>query len=538
MSKYVFVVGGVMSSVGKGIAAASLGLILQSKGYKITILKADPYINVDAGTMNPVEHGEVFVTTDGDETDQDMGNYERFLNQTITSANYMTTGRIYQSVINKERNLEYKGKCVEVIPHIPMEIIDRIKKASEINDAEITLIEIGGTVGEYQNALFLEAIRMLKQTNPDDVAVIMVSYLPIPAKVGEMKTKPTQTAVRSLNAVGIQPDFILGRARVPMDEPRKEKLAMFCNIPKENAISAPDIDHIHEIPLNFEKENFGNKVLKVLNLEERESHLSEWENLLEKINNTEKTVKIGMVGKYFDTGDFTLTDSYVSVIDAIKHACWAHKAKPEFTWINSEKYETNPEQLEELKHLDGVVVPGGFGSRGIEGKILTSKFCRENKIPYFGLCYGMQIAVIDFARNVADLEDANSEEMVVDCKHPVIHIMSEQKDYLKQKKYGGSMRLGSYPCNVKKETLTYESYGKELINERHRHRYEFNNEYRSLLKEKGLILSGLSPDNKLVEIIEIPDHPFFVGTQFHPEFKSRPLKPHPLFMKFIEKSIK
>ena len=537
MSKYVFVVGGVMSSVGKGIATASLGLILQGKNYKVTILKADPYINVDAGTMNPVEHGEVFVTTDGDETDQDMGNYERFLNQTMTSANYMTTGRVYQSVINKERNLEYKGKCVEVIPHIPMEIIDRIKKAAEINDAEVTLIEIGGTVGEYQNALFLEAIRMLKQTNPDDVAVIMVSYLPIPAKVGEMKTKPTQTAVRSLNAVGIQPDFILGRARVPMDEPRKEKLAMFCNIPKENAISAPDVEHIHDIPLNFEKENFGNKVLKVLNLEERPSDLSEWEKLLSTINNLEKTVKIGMVGKYFDTGSFILTDSYVSVIDAIKHACWHHNVKPEFEWINSEIFESDPAQLEKLKRLDGIVVPGGFGSRGIEGKILTSKFCRENNIPYLGLCYGMQIAVIDYARNVAGLKNANSEEIDKETKHPVIHIMSEQKEFLKQKNYGGSMRLGSYPCMIRKETVSAEAYGKELIHERHRHRYEFNNEYRKILKEKGLCLSGLSPDDKLVEIIELPEHKFFVGVQFHPEFKSRPLKAHPLFMKFIEKSL-
>src|SRR6056297_534 len=334
MSKYVFVVGGVMSSVGKGIATASLGLICQSKGYKVTILKADPYINVDAGTMNPVEHGEVFVTSDGDETDQDMGNYERFLNQTITSANYMTTGRVYQSVINKERNLEYKGKCVEVIPHIPMEIIHRIKNAAEINDADITLIEIGGTVGEYQNSLFLEAIRMLKQKQREDVSIIMVSYLPIPPKVGEMKTKPTPTAVRSLNSIGIQPDFILGRARVPMDDPRKEKIAMFCNIPKENAVSAPDVDHIYEIPINFEKEDFGNKVLKSLNLQEKETDLSEWETLLNKINNLNKTIKIGMVGKYFDTGSFILTDSYVSVIDAIKHACWKHNVKPEFEWIN------------------------------------------------------------------------------------------------------------------------------------------------------------------------------------------------------------
>jgi len=535
--KYIFVVGGVMSSVGKGIATASIGLIMQSKGYKVTILKADPYINVDAGTMNPVEHGEVFVTTDGDETDQDMGNYERFLNLTLTSTNYMTTGRVYLNVINKERNLEYKGKCVEVIPHIPMEIIDRIRKASEINDADITLIEIGGTVGEYQNALFLEAIRMLKQSQPKDVCVMMVSYLPIPAMVGEMKTKPTQTAVRALNSVGIQPDFILGRARVPMDAPRKEKLAMFCNIPADHAISAPDIEFVHEVPINFEKENLGNKILETLHLEEKESHLQEWEKLVNTIKTVDKTVKIGVVGKYFETGDFVLADSYVSVIEAIKHACWKNNVKAELDWINSEEFEKNPESIKKLDNYQGVVVPGGFGSRGIEGKILTAKYCREHNIPYFGLCYGMQIAVIDYARHVAGLDKANSEEIDPQTPHPVIHIMPEQKEYIKQKQYGGSMRLGSYPCVLRKDTISFQCYNEELIHERHRHRYEFNNSYRKLLKDKGLDLAGMSPDDKLVEIIEVPNHPFFVGTQFHPEFKSRPLQPHPLFVKFIEKSL-
>lgn len=536
-SKYIFVVGGVMSGVGKGVACASIGKVLQSKGYKVTAIKIDPYINVDAGTMNPTEHGEVFVTDDGDETDQDLGNYERFLDLNILSANYMTTGRVYQSVIQRERNLEYEGKCVEVVPHVPEEVISRIKKAAEIAGADFTIVEVGGTVGEYQNILFLEAIRLLKNERSDDVMVVMVSYLPIPLKIGEMKTKPTQTAVRTLNSAGIFPDFILCRSSEPLDDIRKQKLATFCNIPKENAISAPDVNNIYEIPLNFDKEGLGKKILAKFNLEPRGDELGEWQDLIDKISKLDKKVKIGIAGKYFAVGDFTLSDAYISVIEAIKHASWHNNCLPELTWLNTEEYEQNPQKIKELDNFDGIIVPGGFGSRGIEGKIMVIKYCRENNIPYLGLCYGMQCAVIEFARNVCGLEDVNSEEINPNCKNPIIHIMEEQKKKLEEKDMGGSMRLGAYPCELLPESKSRQAYGVKEISERHRHRYEFNNAYRDIMTEKGMMLAGHSPDRTLVEIIEIPGHKFFIGTQFHPEFKSRPLRPHPLFREFIKAAI-
>jgi len=536
-SKFIFVAGGVMSGVGKGVACASIGKILQSKGYKVTAIKIDPYINVDAGTMNPTEHGEVFVTDDGDETDQDIGNYERFLEQDILSTNYMTTGRVYQSVIQRERNLEYGGKCVEVVPHVPEEVINRIKKAAELAKADFTIVEIGGTVGEYQNILFLEAARMMRTKTPDDVIVILVSYFPIPSKIGEMKTKPTQYAVRTLNSAGIFPDFILCRAEVPLDEVRKEKLATFCNIPKENAISAPDVDTIYEIPINFEKEELGDKILAKFNLKPKGKDLKEWQELVATIKKTKEKVNIGIVGKYFATGDFTLADSYISVIEAIKHAAWLNGRQPVLCWINSEEFEKDSNKLAELKKYDGIIVPGGFGSRGVEGKISAIKYCRENNIPYLGLCYGMQLATIEFARNVAGLAKANTTEIDSQTPYPVIHTMADQVSKIKEKKMGGTMRLGAYPCVLAKDSICYKAYGQKEISERHRHRYEFNNEYRKLLEEKGLRIAGTSPDNKLVEIIEVPNHKFFVGTQFHPEFKSRPLKPHPLFREFIKAAI-
>ena len=541
--KYIFVVGGVMSSVGKGIATASIGTILKSKGYRVTAIKADPYINVDAGTMNPTEHGEVFVTKDGDECDQDIGNYERFLDEDITKINYMTTGRIYQSVINQERNLEYKGKCVEVVPHIPKEIISRIKKASKCANADITIIEIGGTIGEYQNLLFLEAARMMKRENPADVIFMLVSYLPIPSKVGEMKTKPTQSASRELNSCGIQTDFILCRSERPIDDKRREKLATFCSIKPENAISAPDVDLIYEIPINFEKENLAEKILHSLNLKPKKTDLVEWRKIVKKINRVKQKVNIGIVGKYFNTGDFVLADSYISVIEAVKHAAWAQNIEPSLTWLSSKKYEENKKNLVELKKYDGIIIPGGFGSRGIEGKIAATKYCRENKIPFFGLCYGMQIAVIEFARNVCGLKNANSEEMNIKTPHPVIHIMPDQKIKLDKKDYGGSMRLGSYKCELTKDSKSQKAYmsvknsisGKPpTISERHRHRYEFNNAYKDKFIKKGMIITGTNPEKNLVEIIEIKNHPFFVGVQFHPEFQSRPARPHPLFMEFIK----
>jgi len=476
--KFIFVAGGVMSGVGKGVASASIGKVLQSKGYKVTAIKIDPYINVDAGTMNPTEHGEVFVTDDGDETDQDIGNYERFLDQNILSTNYMTTGRVYQSVIQRERNLEYGGKCVEVVPHVPEEVINRIKKAAEIAEADFTIVEIGGTVGEYQNILFLEAVRILQTKEPENVMVVMVSFLPIPSKIGEMKTKPTQYAVRTLNSAGIFPDFILCRSAEPLDDVRKQKLATFCNIPKENAISAPDVDIIYEIPVNFDNEGLGDKILEKFGLESKGKDLHEWRSLIDKIKTLDKKVKIGIAGKYFATGQFTLSDSYISVIEAIKHACWFNNVKPELTWLDTEEYEKNPEKIKELDDFDGIIVPGGFGSRGIEGKIMAIKYCRENNIPFLGLCYGMQCAVMEFARNVCGLADANSEEINPETKNPVIHIMEEQKKKVAEKDMGGTMRLGAYPCVLDEKSISFKAYGTREISERHRHRYEFNNAYR------------------------------------------------------------
>lgn len=536
VKKYVFVVGGVMSSVGKGVVSASIACLLQAKGYRVTVMKADPYINVDAGTMNPTEHGEVFVTEDGDETDQDLGNYERFLNQNITSVNYMTTGRVYQSVIQKERNLEYGGKCVEVVPHIPEEIIRRIEKATKDSNSEITVVEIGGTVGEYQNILFLEAARMMKMASPNDVAFVLVSYLPIPACVGEMKTKPTQYAARTLNSAGIQTDFIICRSEIEIDVPRRNKLATFCAIDGENAISAPDLKQIYEEPILFDKQKLGEKILKTLQIKPKtkKSDIKEWSAVMEKAKGAKRDVKIAIVGKYFGTGNFTLSDAYISVIESAKIASWHQNLRPVFSWVNSEEFEKDPEKIKSLKNYDGIIVPGGFGSRGIEGIVMTAEYARKNKIPYFGLCYGMQIATIEFARNVAGLKKANTEEIDPKTPHPVIHIMRDQKEKLKKKDFGGSMRLGAYECTLQDGTIARKAYGEKIIFERHRHRYEFNNDYREQFKKLGLVISGINPQNDLVEIIELKNHPFFVGVQFHPEFKTRFLHPHPLFAKFIE----
>ncbi len=533
MARYIFVAGGVMSGIGKGVAVASIGRILKSKGFRATAVKIDPYINVDAGTMNPIEHGEIFVTDDGDECDQDVGNYERFLDEDLSRVNYMTTGRVYETVVHRERNLEYGGRCVEVVPDIPNEVISRINKAAKETKADFVLIEIGGTVGEYQNLLFLEAARMLRLQKPKDVVFILVTYLPIPEMIGEMKTKPTQTAVRLLNEAGIQPDIILGRSRVPLDEPRKRKISVFCNVAKENVISAPDIESIYEIPVNFEKENLGSRILKKFGMKTRKHNLKDWQRLVKTIKTAKKPVKIGMVGKYFETGKFTLADSYISVIEAIKHAAWFYKRKPEIYWLGAEDYEKDPKKLKELKKYDGIIVPGGFGSRGVEGKIKAIEFCRKQKIPYLGLCLGMQLAVVEFARNVCKLKGANSTEFVPDCKYPVIDVMPEQKNLLKEKKYGGTMRLGAYKCQIRPKTASFRVYGRSNVSERHRHRYELNNEFRETLRAKGMVMAGTNPEKDLVEIIEIPKHPFFVATQFHPEFKSRPLRPHPLFREFI-----
>ncbi len=531
-TKYIFIMGGVMSGLGKGIAVASIGKILQSKGYRVSAIKIDPYINVDAGTMNPKEHGEVFVTEDGLETDQDIGNYERFLGENIYSSNYMTTGSVYQTVIQKERNLEYKGRCVEVVPDIPNEVISRIEKAVKKTKAEIMLIEVGGTIGEYQNMLFLEAARMMHLKNPKDILFIMLSYLPIPNMVGEMKTKPTQHAVRILNSTGIQPDFILARSEVSLDNVRKRKISIFCNINKEDVISAPDVDNIYKIPLNFEKDKLGLKILKKLGLKPKKKNLQKWSRAVKIMSQKNKIVKIGLVGKYFAIGKFTLADSYISVIEAIKHGCWINKCQPEFYWINTNEIKKKGTNI--LKKLDGVIVPQGWGSRGSEEMIKTIEFCRKNKKPFLGLCYGMQMTVIEFARNVCGLKQANSEEVNPKSPDLVIHIMPEQQELLAKKQYGGTIRLGAWPCKLKQGTKIYQIYKQEKIFERHRHRYEFNNKYRELLEKKGLTVCGTSPDKKLVESVEITDHPFFIATQFHPEYKSRFLDPHPLFKAFIK----
>lgn len=538
MPKYIFVTGGVISGIGKGITTASIARVLLNRGYKVTCIKCDMYVNVDAGTMNPTEHGEVFVTEDGMETDQDIGHYERFLNTNLSSANYTTTGQVYQSVIQRERNLEYQGACVEVVPHIPEEIIRRIKEAGRKSRAEIVIVEIGGTVGEYQNILFLEADRIMKVARPKDVINVHVSYLPIPKSLGEQKTKPVQYSVRTLNSAGIQPEFIIGRSQKALDQKRIKKISIFCSVPETNVISNPDVNSIYKIPVLFEEQKLGRKILHALGLKTKKLKTKEWENLVKIIKKVKDKVNIGIVGKYFTTGKFTLEDSYVSVIEAIKHAAWHHNLKPKIQWIDCEKYEKDKKNLEELKEFDGVIVPGGYGERGVEGKILAIRYLRENKIPFFGLCYGMQLACIEFARNVCGIIDAHTTEIRPKTKNPIIHIMPRQKKYLLKHQYGGTMRLGAWPCKLKKDSLSFLAYKKRRVLERHRHRYEFNNKYRERFIRYGLRFTGVTPDNELIEIIELENHPWFVGVQFHPEFKSRPLHPHPLYKDFIKACIK
>lgn len=537
-SKFIFVVGGVLSGVGKGVTTASLGAIFKAKGLLVTALKADPYVNLDAGTMNPIEHGEVFVTDDGDETDQDMGNYERFLDVDLSSNDYMTTGRVYQTVIDNERAMKYKGRCVQVVPHIPEEIIRRIKTAAVAHKADITIIEVGGTVGEYENILFLEAARMMKLENPASVAFVLVSYLPTPSHLGEMKTKPTQHAARALNSTGINADVIIARGTHELDQPRLEKLAVFCGVKPEHCISAPDVSSIYQIPKVLESQQLGNKLLKILGLKPRVTNLKPWMDFVNKIDHSKKEVKVAVVGKYFATGDFTLADSYHSVIEAIKHAAWFHNYKPVLTWIDSEDFERDPKAVKKLAAYDGLIVPGGFGTRGIEGIITAIKYARESKLPYLGICYGMQLASIEFARNVLGKKQAHTVEVNPKTPDPIIHINPTQAKNVSTNRYGGTMRLGAYDCVLKKGSKTRAAYGQDLVSERHRHRYEFNNDYRELMDKAGLEVVGLNPETNLVEMIELKNHPYFVGTQSHPEFKSRPMRPHPLFREFIKAAIK
>ncbi len=537
MAKYIFVCGGVISGVGKGITTSSIALLLQSSGYRVSAIKIDPYINVDAGTIRPTEHGEVFVTDDGMETDQDIGNYERFLSHDILGTNYMTTGSVYLTVIQRERNLEYDGNTVEVVPHIPQEIIRRIEYVAHATQSDFVLIEIGGTVGEYQNLIFLEAARMMRMRTPQDVLFVLVSYLPVPPKIGEMKTKPTQLAARMLNEAGIQADLIVCRSDHPIDTARKEKISLFCNISTSQVISAPDVDSIYEVPLNFAEERLTQSLLAQASMPVRAPELAAWQTLVETIRGVTKPVRIAIVGKYFQTGDYVLSDSYISVIEAIKHASWKNGFKPEIIWLNAEEYEQNSNALTDLDTYDGIIVPGGFGARGVEGKILAVQYAREHNIPYLGLCYGLQMAVIEFARHVCGLTDAHTTEVNSATADPVIDTMAEQIANIKEKRLGGSMRLGAYPCTLTSDTISARAYGTENISERHRHRYEVNNAYRDRLVKGGLIFSGLNRERDLVEIIELRDHPFFVATQFHPELKSRPLAPHPLFVAFIQAAI-
>lgn len=539
MTHYIFVAGGVMSSVGKGAATASIAKILQNRGFTVSAVKIDPYINVDAGTMNPIEHGETFVTDDGTECDQDLGNYERFLNISLSTESSITTGRVYQSVIEKERNLEFNGRCVEVVPDIPNEVISRIEKVAKKDKVDFVVIEIGGTVGEYQNLLFLEAVRMMKLRYPKRVLFTLVTYLPTIKTIGEMKTKPTQTSSRLLNESGIQADFILGRASVPLDQTRKRKISTFCSIDPKDVISAPDVDSIYEIPINFEKEGLGDRIIKKLKLRNKKRDGSEWEKLVNRIKDPKKKdIKIGIVGKYFESDGFSLTDSYISVLEAIKHSSWANNRNPVIEWISSGKIEEDSKELAKLKSYDGIIVPGGFGVRGTEGKIKAIEYCRKNKIPFLGLCLGLQLAVIEFARNVCGIKDATSTEFNPKTNSPLIDLMEEQKEVVHKHKYGATMRLGAWNCKLNKGTISSRAYKIENISERHRHRYEVNNSYKDILTSKGLVIAGINPEKELVEIIELKDHPFFVATQFHPELKSRPLSPHPLFNEFIKAASK
>lgn len=488
------------------------------------------YLNIDAGTMNPIEHGEVFVTSDGIETDQDLGHYERFMNIDLTRANYVTNGQLYKCVLDRERSLEYGGKCVEPYHVIPPEIIYRWSEAGRLSNADITIVELGGTVGEYEGLLFYEAYRRLKQQFPKDVCLIHIGYLPAPASIGELKSKPIQQSISSLNSLGILPDFVVGRAERPVDDKRKEKIALASGLPIENIISNPDLASVYDVPMYLHKEKLDMKVLKRLGLRLNTLKLDKWKDMVKKVKSKKgKTVNIGIVGKYQKSGDYILCDSYVSVVEALKHAATDLGVNVNMIWVDSEDKDMD------LSRMDAILVPQGWGKRGIDGKIKAVKYARENNIPYLGLCFGMQMATIEFARNVLGFADANTEEAESETKHPVIHTMDYQRELIKNKQFGGTIRLGEWPLKIKKGTLLEKLYGKTNVsNERHRHRYEFNNKYREQFEKAGFVISGTSPDGKLVEAIEIKGHRFFVGTQYHPEYISRALVPHPIFLGFLK----
>ncbi len=528
-TKYIFVTGGVTSSLGKGIIAASLAKLLQARGYTVTIQKLDPYINIDPGTLNPYEHGECYVTDDGAETDLDLGHYERFLNVPTSQANNVTTGRIYQSVINKERKGEFLGKTVQVIPHITDEIKHRIKILGETGKYQFVITEIGGTVGDIESLPYIEAVRQLKWELGEDCTVIHLTLLPYLATSGELKTKPTQHSVKLLLEYGVQPDILVCRSEHSISNDIRRKIALFCNVSPDAVIEALDASTIYEVPLLMEEEKLDQIVLKKLNVTSpSEVKLDKWKLFLNKFHNPKKEVTIGLVGKYVE-----LKDSYKSIAEAFIHAGAVNDCKVNVEWIHSEGL-TEQNVSEKLKGLKGILVAPGFGNRGIEGKIIAIKYARENKVPFFGICLGMQCAVIEFARNVLGLKDAHSTEMNASTTAPVIDLLEAQKNISNM---GGTMRLGSYPCHIIEGTLAYNIYGKTDIEERHRHRYEFNNEYTKSYKDAGMILSGLNPKAELAEIVEIPSHPFFIGVQFHPEYKSTVENPHPLFVNFIKAAL-
>ncbi len=533
-TRYIFISGGVVSGLGKGITTSSLGLLLKARGFTVSPIKCDMYVNVDAGTMNPTIHGEVFVTDDGLEADQDLGHYERYLNQDTTRRNYVTTGQIYNAIIQKERALHYDGKCVEVVPHVPEEIIQRIQEAA--NGAEFVLVELGGTVGEYQSEVFLEATRMMAKRLPGRTAHVHVSYFPYLASLGELKSKPTQLSIRKLNECGVLPDFVVARSALAVDTPRFTTLCQNSNLEPDQIIFSPDLRSVYQVPMKLEEQGFAQKLLRRLGIEViPRPRLTRWAERVERlVAEHDEKLRVGIVAKYHAVGDYSLSDAYVSVVEALHHCEAALGVNIAVDWIDAEDLTTNEVIGQRLRELDGVIIPQGWGSRGAEGKIAAIRYAREGQLPYFGLCYGMQMAAIEFGRHVVGLDRASSEEVDATTPHPVIHVMPDQVEVLRQKRYGGSIRLGAYPCSTLEGSRLRAAYGSAEISERHRHRYEFNNQYRDRFTEAGMVFSGLSPDGTLVEAIEIPDHPFFVGVQFHPEYKSRLEDPHPLFMSFVE----
>jgi len=547
-TKYIFVSGGVISGLGKGISSGSIALLLQSSGFPVTLVKCENYLNIDAGTINPIEHGDPFLCEDGTEADMDIGTYEKFLGKNMHRDNFVTMGQVYKTVIERERRFEYNGEDVEAIPHITNEIIARIKNAATIDKANIVIIELGGTVGEYQNLFYYEASRILTLQNPGDVIHVHVSYLPTPAHLGEPKTKPTQQSVRALNSVGIQPDFIIARSEKPLDKRRRDRFSLFCNMRAEDIISSPDATTVYEVPLQFHSQSLLKKICQKLAISYKEPNLSTWENLISTIKSKKDNhINIAIVGKYFATGEYQLRDSYAALMDALDHAAWKNNAQVKTLWVDAENVEKNGID-KYIDNIDGLIVPIGWGERGAEGMITAAGFARDQKIPYLGLCYGMQLAVVSFARDILGWKDANTTENYQKTSHSVINLMPAQEEFMKRRAYGGTMRLGSWEAFVKKDTIAWKAYDKYggfidkktgLTSERHRHRYEFNNKFASDFELKGLVISARSKVENLVEIAELSTsiHPFYLGTQGHPEYKSRPLTPHPLFLEFISACI-